>query len=283
MQSIFVNNVTLLAIVSVAMTFSVSAGGINLSVGTVVDFASFAFVSLVHAREPVALALLASIPAGACVSAVNALPISAIGVSHFLATLGTLFVGRSIQQLLTNGGKPLLPAHPSGVPDVFPFIGYGTIFSVLVPLVVAGLVTVCAAASFSWTQLGGVNLTIGIQACVVRYSVVGLALPTVLTFILSGTIAAVTGLMLNSTVIVYISSSGNAFLLNAIGASFIGTTLSPMRRLNVAGTVFGVLLLGIVADGVLQSGLNFYRQQVGTGILIFAVLASSLVNKKAGA
>ncbi|MFP3675151.1 hypothetical protein SB724_20255, partial [Bacillus sp. SIMBA_031] len=49
LQSILVNNFTLLAIVSIAMTFAVTAGGIDLSVGTAVDFASFAFVSLVLA------------------------------------------------------------------------------------------------------------------------------------------------------------------------------------------------------------------------------------------
>jgi ribose transport system permease protein len=58
LQSILVNNFTLLAIVSIAMTFAVSLGGIDLSVGTAVDFASFAFVSLVLAGQPVAVAAL---------------------------------------------------------------------------------------------------------------------------------------------------------------------------------------------------------------------------------
>ncbi|MGO7969250.1 ABC transporter permease, partial [Rhizobium ruizarguesonis] len=54
LQSILVNNFTLLAIVSVAMTFSVASGGIDLSVGTAMYFASFAFVSLVLAGQPAA-------------------------------------------------------------------------------------------------------------------------------------------------------------------------------------------------------------------------------------
>jgi ribose transport system permease protein len=279
LQSILVNNFTLLAIVSIAMTFAVSAGGIDLSVGTAVDFASFAFVSLVLAGQPVPLALLAGLAAGALVGAFNAVLVSVIGVAPFLATLGTLFIGRSVQQLLTNGGNPVyLP--PSGVPEAFRFLGHGTIANVPVPLGIAAIVIAGAAAVLTWTRFGRMVISIGIQPSVVRYSGIGLGAPVAATFILAGLIAAVAGLILTATVTVYIPSSGNAFLLNAIGATFIGTTLSPLGRPNILGTVLGVLLLSIVANGLLLTGLNFYWQQVGTGTLIFAVLAFSFINRK---
>lgn len=118
LQSVLVNNFTLLAIVSVAMTFAVASGGIDLSVGTAVDMASFAFVSVVLAGQPVAIAALAGLVAGGLVGAFNALLISGIGISPFLATLGTLFIGRSIQQMLTNGGNPVyLPRTACPLPS----------------------------------------------------------------------------------------------------------------------------------------------------------------------
>jgi len=279
LQSILVNNFTLLAIVSIAMTLAVSAGGIDLSVGTAVDFASFAFVSLVLAGQSVVLAALAALLAGALVGAFNAVLISGIGVSPFLATLGTLFIGRSIQQLLTNGGNPVyLP--PTVVPDAFRFLGHGTISELPVPLVIAAAVIAGVAVLFSQTRFGRVVVSIGIQPSVVRYSGIGLGRHVAVTFLLAGTVAAIAGIILTSTVTVYIPSSGNAFLLNAIGATFIGTTFSSLGRPNVAGTVLGVLLLSIVANGLLLTGLNFYWQQVGTGSLIFAVLAFSFINRK---
>jgi ribose transport system permease protein len=281
LQSLLVNNFTLLAIVSIAMTFAVSGGGIDLSVGTAVDFASFAFVSLVLAGEPVVLGLLGGLAAGAVVGAFNALLISGIGVSPFLATLGTLFIGRSVQQLLTNGGNPVyLP--PSGIPEAFRFVGHGAIAGFPVPLAIAIAVIAAAALIFARTRFGRVVLAIGIQPSVVRYSGIGLGRHVGVTFILTGLIAAIAGLILTATVTVYIPSSGNAFLLNAIGATFIGTTLSPLGRPNVMGTVLGVLLLSVVANGLLLTGLNFYWQQVGTGTLIFAVLAFSFINRKTG-
>jgi ribose transport system permease protein len=282
LTSILVNNFTLLAIVSIAMTFAVAAGGIDLSVGTAIDFASFAFVSLVLAGQPVPLALLAGLGAGAVVGLFNAALISGVGVSPFLATLGTLFVGRSVQQLLTNGGNPVyLP--PAGIPESFKFLGHGSIAGIPVPLVVAAVVIIGASVILNRTRFGRVALSAGIQASVVRYSGIPLKGYVAATYVLVALIAAIVGLILTSTVTVYIPNSGSAFMLNAIGATFIGTTLSPHGRPNIAGTVLGVLLLSVVANGLLLTGLNFYWQQVGTGLLIFAVLALSFANKKAGA
>lgn len=279
LQSILVNNFTLLAIVAIAMTFAVSVGGIDLSVGTAVDFASFAFVSLVLAGQPVAVAALAGLGAGAAVGAFNAVLISGIGISPFLATLGTLFIGRSIQQLLTNGGNPVyLP--PSGVPEAFRFLGRGAIAGIPVPLVIAAIIILGATIILTRARFGRVALAIGIQPSVVRYSGITARAHVAVAFILAGLIAAVAGLILSATVTVYIPSSGSAFLLNAIGATFIGTTLSRLGRPNIPGTVLGVLLLGIVANGLLLTGLNFYWQQVGTGLLIFAVLALSFITRR---
>jgi len=73
----------------------------------------------------------------------------------------------------------------------------------------------------------------------------------------------------------YVPLSGNAFLLDAIGATFIGTTLSSERRPSVLGTLLGVLLLAVVKNGLLLIGWNFYWQQVGIGLLVFIVLAVS--------
>lgn len=276
--SVLVNNVALLAIVSIAMTFVVASGGIDLSVGTAVDFASFTFVTLVLSGTPVSFAVVLGLLAGGVVGALNAVLISAIGISPFLATLGTLFIGRSVQQLLTNGGNPVyLPQ--AGIPQAFSFIGHGQVLGVPVPLALTIVLIIVTAVALGKTRFGRVLTAIGVQASVVRYSGLSVSKTVALAYVLAGMIAAIAGIVLTATVNVYIPSSGNAFMLNAIGATFIGTTIHPMRRPNVVGTVLGVLLLGLVSNGLLLSGLNFYWQQVATGLLIFSVLALSFKTK----
>jgi len=87
--------------------------------------------------------------------------------------------------------------------------------------------------------------------------------------------------LLSATVKSYVPLSGNAFLLDAIGATFIGTTLSRERKPSVIGTLLGVLLLAIVKNGLLLVGWNFYWQQVGIGVLVFLVLAASFGLRRA--
>lgn len=277
--SIFTNNFTLQAIVAIAMTIAVTSGGIDLSVGTAVDFASFAFVSLVLAGYPVPLALVAGLGGGVVVGLFNAVLIAGIGISPFLATLGTLFIGRSVQQLLTNGGNPVyLPQ--AGIPEAFQFLGHGAVLGVPFSLVVIAALIIAVSIILTRSRFGRGLLAIGIQPSVSRYSGLTVKAHVAAAYVLAALIAGIAGLLLTATVSVYIPNSGNAFLLNAIGATFIGTTLSPLGRPNIPGTALGVLLLGIVANGLLLSGLNFYWQQVGTGLLIFAVLALSFARRR---
>lgn len=273
LQSLLVNNFALLAIVALAMTLAVSAGGIDLSVGSAIDFSALAFVSLVLAGQPVVLAAVAGLGAGALVGAFNAVLIAGLGISPFLATLGTLFIGRSAQQLLTDGGNPVyLPQ--SGIPAAFSMLGHGALLGVPVPLLAVGLLAL-ALAALSATRFGRAVLAIGIQPGVARYSGLRMRRTLAGVYVGAASVAAVAGIILSATVNVYVPSSGNAFLLNAIGAAFIGTTLSREARPNVPGTLVGVLLLAILANGLLLTGISFYWQQVATGLLILLVLAAS--------
>lgn len=279
LASILVNNFALLAIVALAMTLAVSAGGIDLSVGTAVDFAGLTFVSLVLGGQPVPLAAVAAVACGGLVGAFNAVLIAGLGITPFLATLGTLFIGRSGQQLLTNGGNPVyLPQ--AGIPPAFAFLGHGAVFGVPTPLVaVAAAAALLAAVAL--TRFGRAVLAIGVQSGVARYSGLRVARTLAGVYIGAALIAAVAGVLLTATVSVYVPNSGSAFLLNAIGATFIGTTLSGRGRPNVAGTLVGVLLLAVVSNGLLITGISFYWQQVATGLLILAVLALSFLNRNA--
>lgn len=279
LQSILVNNFALLAVVSMGMTLAIAAGGIDLSVGTAIDIASLIFVSAVAAHVAIPLALLGALAGGLLVGAFNAALIAWLRITPFLATLGTLFIGQSVQQLSTSGGQPiyLITGH---VPPAFRFIGHGTVLGIPFALIVVAASAAVFVTILGRSLFGRRVEALGAQPGVAWYSGLRVSRDTAWVYVLSGLVCAVAGIVLSCTVRAYVPLSGNAYLLNAIGATFLGTTFSKVGRPNVPGTLLGVLLLNIVANGLLLIGWNFYWQQVGTGVLIFLVLVVSFGGRR---
>ena len=269
LHSLLLNNFVLLAIVAIGMTYAVAAGGIDLSVGTALDFASFSFVVLLNGGHGWAVAATGALVAALLVGVFNAGLIAGLRISPFLATLGTLFIGTSAQQLLSDGGQPIYIAQ-----DVKPEL------TGLTPLLIVLGLALFYGLALARGRLGRELLAQGTQPLLAYYS--GLSVRRIVTVVALATALAcgVAGVLLSSTVSAYVPLSGNAFMLNAIGAVFIGTTLSRQGRANIPGTLLGVLFINVIANGLLLIGWNFYWQQVATGVLIFVVLTFSFASRR---
>jgi ribose transport system permease protein len=277
--NILVNNFALLALVSLGMTLVISTGGIDLSVGTSIDMGSLVFISLVSSHHSLWIALLGGALGALAVGTFNAFLIAVLGITPFLATLGTLFIGESVQQLATNGGQPIY-LITGNLPTGFTFIGRGTLIGIPFPFYVVAASIGAFFLLIHATRFGRQVVAFGAKAGVAWYSGVRIRHLSAWVYILSAIVCGLAGIVLSSTVKAYVPLSGNAYLLDAIGATFIGTTLHPLSRPSVVGTILGVLLLAIITNGLLLVGWNFYWQQVARGLLIFAVLAVSFLGRR---
>ncbi|WP_122668278.1 ABC transporter permease [Pseudomonas viridiflava] len=274
LSSLILNNFVLLAIVAMGMTWAVAAGGIDLSVGTAVDFASLGFVVALNGGYGLGAAVVVALLAGGLAGAFNALLIAGLRISPFLATLGTLFIGTSVQQLLSDGGQPIYIAQ-----GVLPGITGLLILGVPLPVWLVALLAGVYGLVLARGRLGREILAVGTQPQLAYYSGLSIRRIAVQVFIGSALACAVAGILLGSTVNAYVPMSGNAYLISAIGAVFMGTTLSRQGRPNIVGTLLGVLFINVIANGLLLIGWNFYWQQVATGALIFLVLAFSFASR----
>ncbi|MEE4069935.1 ABC transporter permease [Pseudomonas viridiflava] len=274
LSSLILNNFVLLAIVAVGMTWAVAAGGIDLSVGTAVDFASLGFVVALNGGYGLGAAVVVALLAGGAAGAFNALLIAGLRISPFLATLGTLFIGTSVQQLLSDGGQPIYIAQ-GALPGIIGVVILGLPLPVWLVALLAGVYGVVLARG----RLGREILAVGTQPQLAYYSGLSIRRIGVQVFVGSALACAVAGILLSSTVNAYVPMSGNAYLISAIGAVFMGTTLSRQGRPNIVGTLLGVLFINVIANGLLLIGWNFYWQQVATGALIFLVLAFSFASR----
>ncbi|QXG43442.1 ABC transporter permease [Pseudomonas viridiflava] len=274
LSSLILNNFVLLAIVAVGMTWAVAAGGIDLSVGTAVDFASLGFVVALNGGYGLGAAVVVALLVGGSAGAFNALLIAGLRISPFLATLGTLFIGTSVQQLLSDGGQPIYIAQ-----GVLPGITGVVILGLPLPVWLVALLAGVYGLLLARGRLGREILAVGTQPQLAYYSGLSIRRIAVQVFVGSALACAVAGILLSSTVNAYVPMSGNAYLISAIGAVFMGTTLSRQGRPNIVGTLLGVLFINVIANGLLLIGWNFYWQQVATGALIFLVLAFSFASR----
>ena len=264
--------------VALAMTLVVTAGGIDLSVGVSFDFAALAAVSLLVLDVPWPLAILAGLAFGTLVGVVNAGMIVKVGISPFLATLAMLFIGESVQKIYTTGGAPIYVAV---MEPAYRYIGGGKIadgapFSLLLAL---GLIVVMFILIERMTH-GRRWRAIGAQFEAARIAGIMVHRYQAATYIISALICSTAGIILSSSLSSYVPVSGGAYLMDAIGATFIGTAIDEEGRPNVLGTVLGVLFLGVLANGLNLIGISFYWQAVAKGILIFGALALGVLNRR---
>ncbi len=272
--NLVVNKVVLLAIVSLGMTIVIAAGGIDLSVGVSVDLSSMVFVMLIAAGYAGIVGVIGGLAAAVVVGLLNAFLINGLKINAFLATLGVLFIGKSAQQLATQGGVPIyLTREEYAAP--FDAIARSEVLGLPTPVVVLILCSLAVYLALHRSVFGRYVAALGEQPGVARYS--GVRVPLQLSFVFVGCafLCGITGILLSATVKSYVPLSGDAFLLDAIGATFIGTAISAERRPSVLGALLGVLMLAVMRNGLLLIGWNFFWQQVGIGVLIFLVLALS--------
>lgn len=269
-----VNKVVLLAIIALGMTIVIASGGIDLSVGVSVDMSSMVFIMLLAAGFSGVLGIAGGLSAALCVGLLNAALINRLNINPFLATLGILFIGQSTQQLASRGGQPIYLTRAEFAPT-FEAISRTDLLGIPTPVVV---LMVCAFAVYLALHHGAFGRyvrALGAQLGVAWYSGVRVPVQLSIVYVASAFLSGIAGILLSATVKSYVPLSGNAYLLDAIGATFIGTALSTDRRPSVLGTLLGVFLLAVTRNGLLLIGWNFFWQQVGIGVLVFLVLALS--------
>lgn len=116
-----------LAIVAVGLTFVIASGGIDLSIAVSFDIGAMTAVLLMKSGMNWLPAVLIAIGAGVLVGFFNSLLIVKVKMTPFLVTLGTLFIGESIEKIMTRGGEPL---YLPGAGEWFQFLGRGSLFVV---------------------------------------------------------------------------------------------------------------------------------------------------------
>ena len=269
----------ILMIVALGMTLIVATGGIDLSVGIALDFgAAFAIVAMKTYGAEWWSAAAIGVAGGSLVGILNAVLVAGLRISPFMATLGTFFIGSSVQRIFTNGGGPI--SHRR-MPDEFRNIAMGSVAGVPTEVIVATVLCIVYFLVLERSVHGRRIHAMGMQRSAAIVAGIRVNRILIASYIAAAMTCAVAGLIAAASIRMFTPLSGFSYLLDAIAAVFIGAALHKRGRPNVLGTVAGVLFLGMVTNGLNLMGLNFNTKDALSGVILVSALALAVAQQKA--
>ncbi|MEX1056665.1 MAG: ABC transporter permease [Natronospirillum sp.] len=259
-------------IIAIGMTFVIIAGGIDLSVGSMVALVGVILLYTINAItdpvQAVIVGMLAAVLAGSLFGLLNGLLVTKGRIAAFVVTLATMSIFRSLALYFTDAAE-VISRNP-----IFPNIGGGYWLNLPIPVwTLLGMAIVGHLLLF-YTPFGRHLCAVGSNPQVARYSGIRVHRIILASFVIAGVCVGVAAIMLASRLnSISPSDAGYFYELDAIAAVVIGGTALSGGRGTIWGTVIGALILGIINNMLNLMGVSPYLQGLVKGaVILIAVL-----------
>jgi ribose transport system permease protein len=256
-----------ITIIAMGMTMVMVAGGIDLSVGSVMALAGVAGASAMVAGAPVVAGVAACVAAGAACGLANGAAITALRIPPFIVTLGAMGIYRGVA-LLSTDGKAVV-----GLPSSFGYLAEGQLFGVVpVPLVVVVAVALATHFVLASTRPGRYCYAIGSNVEAARYAGVRVSRYQIMFYVILGALAGLAGAIESARLVTGQPTAGEGYELRVIAAVVIGGGSLSGGQGTVTGTIIGALIMGVLSNGANLLDITAFTQQVIVGaVIILAV------------
>lgn len=269
--------VSLLGIMAVGMTFVLISGEVDLSVGSTYAFAGLATGMLIVAGWALLPALAVGVLAGAAIGLANGLLSTYGRLPSLIATLGMLSMVRGAALILTNGQPVTVNARNGADPDVlqsFAYLGQGYLFGAIpMQLVFFALVAALGWFVLSFTTFGFRVFAVGGSAKAARVSGISVNAVKIWAFVLMGALAAFAGIL--SLAFLPSGQAGRTGLgleLDVIAATIVGGASLSGGEGTILGTILGVLIIGVMRNGLVLMGVSPFVQELMIGLVIIVAV-----------
>jgi ribose transport system permease protein len=276
--------VSMLAVTAFTMTIVMVMGDFDLSVGSMASLAGIVAALAFQAGFSVPAALALALLVGLAGGLLNGLLVSYVGILPFVATLGTLTIFSGLAFLVSDGktifGRDIPESFSAFARGGIPLFKAGEQWVSLPYLTLTALVILAVVwVLLEHTVYGRSLYAIGGNAEAARLAGVRVRILRFSAFGLTGLGAAGAGLMYASRVASANPTQGSGLMLSAIAAVFLGMTMSEEGEPRVLATFFGVLILGVLDNGLTQMSVDSYVREILIGSIIVLAVASSSLSK----
>jgi ribose/xylose/arabinose/galactoside ABC-type transport system permease subunit len=272
-----------LIILGMGVTFLMTTGNFDMSVGGVIAMTGVLFVFFAQARNvsqnqlanglglPFGIALLLALVCAVAMGGVNSFFIARLKVPSIIVTLGTMMAARGIAQVVTFGAQ-----RNTSLPDVFGFIGNASLggTAVKISVLIMIFIVIVAVIIEKTTVFGKRTYLIGANSFAARLSGVRVGRHLMLLYLFSALLAGITGILLASEYKAGVSSRATGYEFDALVITLLGGTSINGGFGSVLGTVVGALILAVVTSAATGLLLSPDWQYFLKGVVTFlAILA----------
>ncbi|PWH17466.1 MAG: ribose ABC transporter permease [Ardenticatenia bacterium] len=258
--------VSTIGILATGATVLMIAGGIDLSIGSIISVAAVVMGTLIKAGTPAELAILVGLLIGCGIGFINGLLAAYTRAHPFILTLGTMTMFQGVAIIITEG----FPITDLG--RRFEWIGSARIWEVPVSVIILLLVMMVCYFLLRYTRVGRIAYAIGGNEYTTFLAGIPVRRYKILFYVIGGFFAGLASVVLASRISSAIPTMGADYTLQAIGAVVIGGVPLTGGRGSVWGTFTGVLLLGIIANGLNLLHVEASWQYVLTGFVILVAV-----------
>ena len=268
------NQVSILGTMAFGLTVCLVMGLFDLSIAAMATLggyvATFLLVQYPNTIS-VPLAVLISLAVAGAIGVFNGLIVSYLGISAFIATLATGSIITGAMLGISNS-KTII----TGIPDEFLVIGQGSVFGVSNPILIMLAIGVILWLLLEHTQLGRHLYAIGGSMEASRLSGIAVKRYAPIALAICAGCAGLGGLIAASVLGAGRPQGvGDTYLLNAFAAVFIGASSLRPGKFHIIGTFIGVMLIGVINNGLSVMGVPTYWQYIVQGVLLIIALFSA--------
>lgn len=262
-------------IIALGMTFIIIAGGIDLSVGSMVAIVGAILVVAINWLLPVfqsellvilavaALALILGFAGGA----MNGVMVTKGKIAPFIVTLGTMAIFRSLTLYFGNAGEFRSKS------EMFGNLGMGSYLYMPIPVWVMLVLAVLMNAALNNTRYGRYICAVGSNSRVAMFSAISVDRVRFFTYVITGVVVGVSSFLLTARFNAVSSTNvGMGFELDAIAAVIVGGTTLSGGRGTIWGTIIGAVILGIINNMLNMIGISPYLQGTVKGLVIIGAV-----------
>jgi ribose transport system permease protein len=264
--------VAVIGIVAAPGTLLIVAGQFDLSVGSITALSGIAMASIA-ASHGLTIGVLAALGIGIGAGAVNGYFVTVVGINPLITTLATLSAFQGLAEVTSNGLSLSV--------NNFGGLGTATIgANIQVPVVILVVVMIVFAAIMRFTVFGRTVYAIGANPVAARLIGLRTKRTIFILFVISGLACALSGLILNSQLASASPTAATGLELSVITAVVLGGATLSGGEGTVLGTALGILVIGVLNDGLVLKSVNPFWQDVAQGALLIAAVSFDRVRAR---